>query len=50
MMQLLQDAKSGTELYALAQNSLPDTVFGQLKLSDLLYQRIGKLEMEDSEK
>ena len=49
-MHLLKDAKSGSELYAIAQDSLPDTVFGQLKLSDLLYQRIGKLEIEDHEK
>ena len=50
MENLLQETKSGSELYTLAQNALPDTVFGQLKLSDLLFQKIGRLEIEDSEK
>ena len=49
-MNMLQETKSGTDLYNMAQANLPDTVFGQLKLSDLLYKRIEILEIEDSEK
>ena len=50
MMQLIQESRTGNDLYVMAQTYLPDTVFGQLKLSDILYQRIEKLEIEDSEK
>lgn len=49
-MTMLQDTKSGSDFYNMAQATLPDTVFGQLKLSDLLYKRIEMLEIEDSEK
>jgi hypothetical protein len=38
------------DLIMSAKKQLPDTVFGQLMLSDMLYQRIQNMQMEDSEK
>lgn len=38
------------DLIMEAKQQLPNTVFGQLMLSDMLYQRIQNMQMEDSEK
>lgn len=38
------------DLIMEAKQQLPNTVFGQLMLSDMLYQRIQNMQIEDSEK
>lgn len=39
----------GKTMKRIKQN-LPDTVFGQLMLSDILYEKIQNMQMEDNEK
>ncbi|CAI2385299.1 unnamed protein product [Moneuplotes crassus] len=48
--QLLSSEQIDDETFLKAQKEVPKTVFGQLVLSDMLYDKIQNMQIEDSEK
>ena len=47
---LALSAKTGDEIKQMAKDHLPSTIYGQLQLSDMLYEKITNLELQDSDK